>query len=401
MSTKIKFSIIILLLTSVIYLGQAQKSRAYYEKEKKALLKKISQTNKILNQTKHKKQASQGQLNALNEQVRVQSHYISSLSSEMGLIKHGLKDSKNKIDGLSNKIVDLKSDYANTVNQTYKTKKSFNTLTYIFTSSSFNQMMMRLNFLKQYRKARVLQVSKINREKNKLQDKRIALTKKERDKRIALLNLKNEKGNLDKLKTKQANVLKELAAKEGDIQKQLNKYRAEQRKLEAHIKKAIESEIAKTKKPTTSKTTLKQREQDVALAKEFIANKGRLPWPVSKAFVSRRFGRQPHPVLKDVFTDNMGIGLQTEKEAAVRSVFNGKVTTVVKIPGMNYVVMVKHGTYFTVYARLKKVYVTAGQEINVKDAIGLVSTDPGGKSEMEFQVWKGSVKQNPIYWLHK
>ncbi len=361
MSTKIKYTFILVLLSSFIYLGHAQKSRSYYDKEKKALLKKISQTNKILNQTKHKKQATIGQLNAINEQVRVQSHYISSLGSEMGLIKNGLKNSKNKIDGLSGEITSLKKDYANTVYQTYKTKSSFNTLTYIFTSRSFNQMMMRLNFLKQYRKARVLQVTKIKREKNNLQDKRTELTKKEREKRIALLNLKSEKGNLDKLKENQSIILKELAAKEGDIQKKLDKYKKEQRRLEAHIKKAIEAEIAKTKKPTTSKTTLKQREQDVALAKDFVANKGRLPWPVSQAFISWRFGRQPHPVLKDVFVDNMGIGLQTEKDAAVRCAFNGQVTTVVKIPGMNYVVMVKHGTYFTVYTRLKKVYVTAGQ----------------------------------------
>lgn len=401
MNTKIKFSFLFLLLSSIIYFGHAQKSRSYYEQEKKALLKKISNTNQILNQTTQKKNATQGQLNAINEQVRVQSHYIHSLSSEMGLIQTDLKNSKNKIDGLSNQIRDLKKEYSETAYQTYKAKNSFNTLTYIFTSTSFNQMMMRLNFLKQYRKARVLQVTKIKREKENLQGKRVALSKEEKEKRKALKNLQNEQQNLDLLKQKQSTILKSLADKEGDIKKQLKEYKAEQRRLESLIKKAIETEIAKAKKPTTSKKTLEERQQNVALAKGFVANKGRLPWPVSKAFICKKFGMQPHPVLKDIKVNNAGIGLQTEKDAAARSVFQGKVTTVAKIPGMNYVVMVKHGIYFTVYARLKKVYVTSGQQVNVKDAIGLVTTDDDGKSEMEFQVWKGSEKQNPIYWLHK
>ena len=66
---------------------------------------------------------------------------------------------------------------------------------------------------------------------------------------------------------------------------------------------------------------------------------------------------------------------------------------------MRYIVIVQHGEYFTVYAKLKSVNVKMGQMIRENDLIGIVNTDKNGTTELQFQVWKNNVKLNPENWL--
>jgi septal ring factor EnvC (AmiA/AmiB activator) len=100
-----------------------------------------------------------------------------------------------------------------------------------------------------------------------------------------------------------------------------------------------------------------------------------------------------------VEVDNLGVGIQTNKDENVRSVFDGKVKAVASVPGMNNVVIVQHGQYHTVYARLKTVNVKTGQEVKAKEVLGAVYTDKDGITELQFQVWKNDQKLDPQAWL--
>ena len=122
-------------------------------------------------------------------------------------------------------------------------------------------------------------------------------------------------------------------------------------------------------------------------------------WPVISGFISNRFGKQPHPVLKGIVIENPGIDIQTNKDQAVNAIFYGIVSTVAFVPGMNNVVLVKHGEYFTLYARLKSVSVKKGQTVNQNDELGQVHTDKDGISELQFQIWKNNQKLDPQKWL--
>src|SRR5690606_2317097 len=92
----------------------------------------------------------------------------------------------------------------------------------------------------------------------------------------------------------------------------------------------------------------------------FEKSKTKLTWPVASGVISRKFGRNPHPVMKYVMEQNNGIDIQTSKGAEVQAVFDGVVKTVAIVPGMNKVVITQHGDYFTLYARLKEVFVQQG-----------------------------------------
>ena len=102
-----------------------------------------------------------------------------------------------------------------------------------------------------------------------------------------------------------------------------------------------------------------------------------------------------------VLVDNLGVDVQTKKSAVVRSVFDGKVTAVAVVPGMQSVVMIQHGEFFTVYAKVENVKVKMGDIVSRKDVIGTVHTKSDGVSEVQFQIWKTNAKLNPEKWIFK
>ena len=135
------------------------------------------------------------------------------------------------------------------------------------------------------------------------------------------------------------------------------------------------------------------------LSSSFSGNRGRLPWPVTRGFISQHFGRHPHPVLKHVTVENRGVDIQTGAGESVRACFDGKVQTVTNIAGMNTIVMIQHGDFFTVYAKLRSVNVHEGQRVSAREVIGTVATNSEGTSEVQFQIWHNSANLNPENWL--
>ena len=135
------------------------------------------------------------------------------------------------------------------------------------------------------------------------------------------------------------------------------------------------------------------------LTRRFESKKNTLTWPVSSGFIASKFGTQKHPVLKKITIINDGVGIQTERDSKVRAVLDGEVTMTGVIPGKNNFVLIRHGDYLTVYARLKSINVKKGQKVKADGIIGEVYTDRNGVTELEFQVYKGTTKLNPEHWL--
>lgn len=167
----------------------------------------------------------------------------------------------------------------------------------------------------------------------------------------------------------------------------------------AKVEKPAEPEVEAAPKKLDERRNNSINDEETALASSFTAARAHLPWPVTKGFISDHFGRRPHAVLRGIFVDNQGVDIQTNAGESVRAVYDGIVQDVTNIPGMNNVVAIQHGTYFTVYAKLRTVAVRAGQRVKAREAIGTVATDKTGVSEMQFQIWKEFTKLNPESWL--
>jgi septal ring factor EnvC (AmiA/AmiB activator) len=96
----------------------------------------------------------------------------------------------------------------------------------------------------------------------------------------------------------------------------------------------------------------------------------------------------------NVTVDVSGWTIKTNPGASVRSIFDGKVTTVIEIVGST-VVIIQHGEYFTAYKNLSSVSVSKGQKVSTKQAIGTAD----GQAEIEFHIYKSKSEQDPKYWL--
>lgn len=159
-------------------------------------------------------------------------------------------------------------------------------------------------------------------------------------------------------------------------------------------------EPAKSTEPASYKLSLTPEVQ--AVSNNFAANRGKLPWPVEKGFISGKYGRQPHPLFPKVTIENNGIDITTSAGAPVRAVFGGVVTKIANIDGI--MIMVSHGEYFTIYTNLSSASVSVGDKIGSKQVIGRAGQNSEGADMVNFQIWKVGANNNiftvnPSEWI--
>ena len=232
--------------------------------------------------------------------------------------------------------------------------------------------------------------------KEKLEKDKAAKEKLYQDYRKETEKIKQEQNRqlavVNKIKRKKTYYLKKIRAKQRE-QARIDK------KIDELISRAIAKSNRKVKKSQRQKSKFYLTPKGKVLAEKFSANKGALPWPVKKAYISRKFGKQHHEIFKNVKVVNNGIYLATEPNSKVYAVFEGRVLQIQLIPGGNNTVLIKHGNYLTIYGNLKEVYVKPGEWVKTKQVIGKVATDVFGKTELKFRVYKNTTKLNPELWL--
>lgn len=376
--------------------GWAQVQKAKLEKKMKASLWQVKKNQRLLSDIRNKKNSNLNALNLIKAQIRNQEKLIQAIQEEIQLLDDQIADLKEEILAYQDDLDQLKSEYAHMIYVTSKSTNSLNQLNYLFASSSFNQLYRRVKYLQHYSQARTQQAGKIKELAQRLnQDKeKIEVVRNEKE---ALLKEKiGENENLETLKKEKLRVLNSLSSQEEKLRKQLQKSKRNLNNLE----KLLADLRQGSGRPRKGKKNAAFPVSNAPLTKNFAKSKGKLNWPITRGVVTSRFGKQDHPVLKGVKIDNAGIDIQALPNTTVKSVFNGTVSTVAKIPGMGgEVVMIQHGDYFTVYARVKEVKVKAGDVVKANSPIAKVHSNGEGNSLLQFQVWKKSKKLNPESWL--
>ena len=138
---------------------------------------------------------------------------------------------------------------------------------------------------------------------------------------------------------------------------------------------------------------------DRKLAGKFSANQGRLPVPVSGAYtVSSRYGSYNVSGLRGVTLDNKGVNLTCASPAQARAVYEGHVTAVFSVGGLKNV-LIRHGSYISVYCNLASVSVQTGQHVKARQSIGTIARDASGRYTLHFQLRHETQKLNPERWL--
>jgi len=368
----------------------AQNERENLESQKKALQKKIQETQIILSQTSSQKTSSLGRLLALNQQIQTRNSLMGAIKGEVSLLDQDLNENLDIINSMQEDLQLLKNEYAAMIYSSYKSGKGFSELTFLFASSTFNQLFMRVKYLNQYADARKKQVQQIEIVQVSLAEQNLEIDVQRKDKQSLLNEELSQNTELVDLRGQQRSLVNKLSKEESCIKKQLNTQREAEKILSGRIDSIIEAE--------RMAATLSSVDMS-ALTGAFTLEKGKLPWPVSEGFVSSKYGTHKHPTLKRITINNDGIDIQTSQNATVRAVFPGKVIGIMSVSGLGNTVIIQHGDYFTAYSKLKSVVVKKNDEVQSLQELGQVLTDSENLSEVKFRIHdtKGSV--NPESWL--
>ena len=404
---KLAFLIFSILL-SLPSLAQSNK-KAQLEKQKKELQKEIKYVNALLKENKKASKYSVAQVRNLDKKISIRQGLIENINNEISFINSNIREKQNQIDKSEDKLKALKEDYARMVNQTYKSKSAYSRVMFFLSSDNFNQAIKRLEYMDQYSKYRKKQGEKIEEQSAKLESSIVKLTI-EKDAKVALLSSKKEeKENLQSEKGEKEAILSNLQKTNKKLIANVKSKERKSSKLQAEIQKIIVTEIrlarekaAKESKAKggTKKFTLTAEAK--ALAKNFKTNKNKLPWPVERGVVVSKYGKHPHPTMKNIIIVNHGVDIATEKGSEARAVFDGTVTSVILSKGGAKTVLIQHGNYYTVYSNLSKIYVKKGDKIKIKQKVGAIYTKSRtGATVLKFQLWFDKNEQNPANWIYK
>ncbi|WP_083262344.1 murein hydrolase activator EnvC family protein [Roseivirga sp. 4D4] len=387
-----RITVVLVLIILAFDVSQAQTERQRLEKEKQEIQDRILETQKILSQTASKKNNSLGRLRALNNQIRSRVSLVNAIKGEVTLLDEEIAEDQSIIDAMENDLNALTDEYGQMIYATQKTSSGFNQLTFLFASGTFNQLFMRMKYMKQYGEARKKQVEQIQIVQQSLNEQIVEIEEQKSSKQSLLNEELSENRKLSNLQSEQRSLVTKLEQQENKIRQDLARQRASEKELSDRIDAIIEAERLAALASAVDMS-------DINAA--FEGEKGRLPWPVDQGFVSSKYGKHRHPTLRTVMLTNKGIDIQTTKNASVKSVFPGKVSAIMSIPGQGNTVLIQHGEYFTAYSKLKAVVVKKGEQVQAQQVLGQVLTDNNDVSEVKFKVFDQKTTVNPETWLER
>jgi septal ring factor EnvC (AmiA/AmiB activator) len=388
----------------------------------------LEKLNREYEETANNKRSTLKQLSLLKAQINLREEKITTINSEVRLLDNQISESNNTVHSLQHQLDLLKKEYAGMILFAYRNQSSYNKLEFIFAAKDFNQAYKRLKYLQQFGAYRERQAQYIEGTEKDLHGKISELDNTKKKKNTLLVDQVKEKQTLGRQKNDQVKVVADLSKQQGQLKVQQKDLQRKIARTNQEINAAIRREIAEarrkaeeaaraaqaaaaakgetnnapvaktgtiTKNSTTSEV-LNATPEAAKLSNDFLGNRGRLPWPVTNGVVVQGFGVYYTEGIK---SESPGIEIKTNSDASVRAVFEGDVASINNIYGA-YLVLIRHGEYFTVYSNLKSVSVVKGQKVSTKQSIGTVATESStGIPEVSFQLWKGSTPVNPKMWL--
>ena len=412
---KVLFTLFLMLVTSMVWSQQTQEE---LEQKKAKLQAEIREKEMMLKDVRNQEKSVVKLLTIQKEKIGLKEKLITTTEKQTKLLSNDIYLNQREINKLKKELKDLKEDYAEMIVKSYKSRSTQSRAMFLLSSENFLQAYKRLQYMKQYSSYRKMQGEEIKEKSTKLDDHNSKLTGQKSDKEKLIADQEKEKQSLVQEKIEQEKIANSLNKSKKQIAAEIKKKEQESRKIDAQIQKMIREAIAEANrkaaaarakanpKTTTvaetkaieSSTKIVLTPEGKVIADNFKANKGNLPWPVEKGVITMGYGKQPHPVYRNIEEYNSGLKITTEAGASARSVFKGEVTQVQKI-GNKFAVMIRHGDFFTVYQNLSSVSVSEGDMVSAKQSLGKIKTDPDGNTVLKFIITQNTTYVNPSQWI--
>lgn len=374
------------------------------EAQRTKLMNEIKQINNLLfSNTKIRKNAID-EVEDIQVRLNVRSELIKVTNMQANLLIRRININQRNIDNQRKELDELKKEYAKMIQKSYASKSLQNRLMFLFSSENFLQAYRRIQYLKQYARYRRNQGLEIA-EKTKLLQNLNKILIEENEIKIRLINENRVvQQKLAEEQKKQQDLINTLRVKQKSLKLQIAKKQKQREKINKEINRLILKAIAESNRISgkTVKDVFQLTPESKLIAKNFQENKGRLPWPLEKGVITQGFGRQRHPVVKTTIIQSNGVTISTEPFAKVRAVFDGEVMSIIIIKGSNPSVLIRHGSYITLYTNLSKLYVKKGEKVTSKQVIGEVFTNlQTGKTQLQFGIFNNIKALNPKDWVYQ
>ena len=390
-----------------VSLGLAQKNSARQktlEKQKKLLQAEIKQINTLLFNNSNREKSILSQVEDLNVKISVRTELVMVNNQQANLLTQQINVNQRDITNLRKELEELKKDYAEMIQKSYKSKSSQNRLMFLFSSEDFLQAYKRIQYMKQYTNFRKKQGEVITQKTKTLQSLNKALFEQKAQKEALVMENRKAQKELQQERRSQQRLIRGLKSKSRSLAIEIKQKQRKAAEIDKLIERLIREAIAASNKASgkSVKNVFALTPESKLLAANFVANKGKLPWPVEKGIVIQHYGTQPHPVVKTTMIKSNGVTIATTPKSEARAVFEGEVMTILSFKGSNPTILIKHGNYITTYKNMGKVYVKKGDKVKAKQPIGQIFTHPQtGKTTLQFSVFNALKPQNPKSWIYR
>ena len=420
------------------------------QKQQQALQEEIRNTNRLYLDVKKHTTTILDRINLINKQIASRKELIDVQQQEIDALRKEETRLEREIVRLNKELKQKQENYANAIQGMLNQKFSQNKLLFILSGQSLGESLRRMQYLREYSKWQRSQAAEIKEQNEKITRNRESLTLAKEEKEKALASLQAEQQKLrGEEKTRQSEV-QEARGQERQLQRTLQEKQQQANQLNNQIEKLIAEEVARQEREAEARRRAEEAErrrlaeargkkeeerteaeteaiakeerttrdastgprieagastastESFNLSKNFAANKGRLPMPVTgTASIVGAFGTKQHNEW-NITTNSNGVDIQAQQGASIRAVFDGEVSKVFSFPGSNTCVIVRHGDYYTFYANIYDLFVKQGDRVTAGQSLGRIYTDPdSGVSTMHFQLWQKTTKLNPAPWLQR
>jgi len=352
----------------------------------------IAYIDKLLRANTQRQKSELAQLNLTKQKIVQRKNLIANIDLQIHIVEQELKNKNKDINDLQTHLEALKTSFKKLLYQAYKYRDSRSWLMFILSSDDFSMAYRRWQYFKRLSEHTNKVAANIKATTAKINTEITSLTAKRQELATYLSEKQTEVNKLQKEEQSVQAIIKNLSGREEKLKKDAEAQRKEISRINAQIERVI-AEEAKKKKESADLPVNR------ALTANFENNRNNLPWPVRRGVVVGKFGKQPHPVHRAIIIESNGIDISTETDSKAMAVFDGTVSKIFNVVGVNNCVMVQHGSYYTLYCRLGAVHVKIDDKIKAGQEIGNIITNDDGTTLLHFELWKGTQKLNPELWL--
>ena len=423
-------------------LSSAQSSRKIkaLQSQKKEIRKGLKKKQSELTTTQKNVEAKMRDISMLTNQLENRQRYINDMEQQIKGVEQKIAAQESKLAQNARELESKKQDYIKALRYARLNKSVNSPLLFVLSTRSVTQMYRRSRYAREYANYERSLAEQIIQKQNELLAGKNELLKVKGEKHRLVSECEAQRAQLQRLQEEEkrnvAGLQKRQKALSKEVEQQKKQLVALDRKIDQMIAWEVEQarrraeqeakrrEEARRKKErdaarkqgskntgqknkskrssaTSSSPTANQwlTPQDRALNGSFEKNKGRLPVPITGSYmIGSRFGMYNVPGLKNVRLDNKGTNYIGKPGAKARAIFDGEVSAVFQFGGTKNV-LVRHGSYISVYCNLSSVIVTKGQKVKARDILGSVENDGSGNCVLHFQLRKETAKLNPEAWI--